>query len=97
MLDNKPNQPSQFGTKYWVKINDDLDGTYNTGSQTKFNLQPEGQVYMVIVMRSYLLKEPSELLEMQDHQQEELKHATRQNNERNKGVIFKIVFHSLAA
>ena len=36
MLDNTPNQPTKFGTKYWVDINDDSRGTYNTISQIKF-------------------------------------------------------------
>ena len=37
LLDNTPTQPSQFRIKYWVEINDDSSGTYNTSSQTKFN------------------------------------------------------------
>ena len=36
MLDNKPNKPSQFRTKNWVEINDELGGMYNTSSQIKF-------------------------------------------------------------
>ena len=36
MLDNTPNQPNKFRTKNWVEINDDLRGTYNANSQTKF-------------------------------------------------------------
>ena len=28
-LNNTPNQPSKFKTKYWVKINDESRGTYN--------------------------------------------------------------------
>ena len=36
LLDNKPNQPTQFRTKNWVKINDDSGGTYNTNSHIKF-------------------------------------------------------------
>ena len=36
MLDNIPNQPSKFGTKNWVEINDDPWGMYNTNSQIKF-------------------------------------------------------------
>ena len=34
--DNKSNQPSKFRTKNWVKINDELSGTYNVNSQIKF-------------------------------------------------------------
>ena len=35
-LDNTPDQPSKFGTNYWVEINDDARGTYNTNSRVKF-------------------------------------------------------------
>ena len=36
MLDDKPNQLSNFRTKIWVKINDDVRGKYNANSQIKF-------------------------------------------------------------
>ena len=36
LLDYKPNQPSKFGTKKWVEINDDVRERYNTNSQIKF-------------------------------------------------------------
>ena len=36
LLDNTPNQPSQFRTKNWVEINDESRGTYNVNSQIKF-------------------------------------------------------------
>ena len=36
LLDNKANQTSQFRTKKWVEINDDLRGMYYTNSQIKF-------------------------------------------------------------
>ena len=36
LLDNTPTQPTKFGTKNWVEINDDSWGTYNTNSQIKF-------------------------------------------------------------
>ena len=35
-MDNTPNQPSKFGTKNYVQINDDSRRTCNTNSQTKF-------------------------------------------------------------
>ena len=38
MLGNKPNQPSKFGTKNWIEINDDASGRYDTNSQIKFNM-----------------------------------------------------------
>ena len=36
MLDNTPNQPAQFGTKNWIKINNGARGAYNTNSQIEF-------------------------------------------------------------
>ena len=35
MLDNTLNQPSKFRTKYWVEINDESRGAYDTNSQIK--------------------------------------------------------------
>ena len=29
LLDNTPNQPTNFRTKNWIQINDDTRGTYN--------------------------------------------------------------------
>ena len=36
LLDNTPNQPTKFRTKYWVEINDESGGTYNSTSQITF-------------------------------------------------------------
>ena len=36
LLGNTPNQLSKVTTKYWIKINDDTRGTYNTNIQIKF-------------------------------------------------------------
>ena len=36
LLNNTPNQPSKFSTKYWVEMNDDSCGVYNTNSQIRF-------------------------------------------------------------
>ena len=38
MLENTPNQPSNFRTKEWVETNDDAHGTYNTNSQIRFKI-----------------------------------------------------------
>ena len=35
LLDNTQNQPFKFRTKYWVEINDDASGNYNTNSQIR--------------------------------------------------------------
>ena len=36
LLDNVSNQPSNFRTKNWVKINDESRGGYNVNSQIRF-------------------------------------------------------------
>ena len=36
LLENAPNQTSEFRTKNWVEINDESRGTYNVNSQIKF-------------------------------------------------------------
>ena len=36
LLDNTPNQPTEFRTKNWVEINDDARGINKTDSQIKF-------------------------------------------------------------
>ena len=36
LLGNTSNQPSKFRTKYWVEINNESTGTYNTNSQTNY-------------------------------------------------------------
>ena len=53
MLDNTPNQPSQYRTKNWVEINADARGMYDTNSQIKFktsmlisNLCNHGDTYI---------------------------------------------------
>ena len=53
LLDNKPNQPSNFSTRNWVEINDSSRGSYNTNSQIKLKtsmlksrLSDYGHVYI---------------------------------------------------
>ena len=36
MLDNASNQPSKFGTKNWIEINDDTRGAYSPNKQFTF-------------------------------------------------------------
>ena len=36
LLDNTPKQPSNFRTKTWVGIYDEVWGTYNTSGQIEF-------------------------------------------------------------
>ena len=57
LLDNTPNQPTKFRTKYWVEVNDDTRGTYNTDSQIKFKNSKLNQVYEILMMYIYLYLE----------------------------------------
>ena len=36
LLENTPNQPTKFRTKYWIEINDNSRGMYNTNGEIKF-------------------------------------------------------------
>ena len=36
LIDETPNQPSKFGTKNWVEINDESREAYDVNSQIKF-------------------------------------------------------------
>ena len=36
LIDDSSSQPSKFGTKNWVEINDESRGTYNVNNQIKF-------------------------------------------------------------
>ena len=38
MLGNKPNQPTKFRTKNWVKINDESRGSYNKFNQNSLKM-----------------------------------------------------------
>ena len=83
MLDKTSNQLSEFRTKYWVEINDDSRGTYNTNSQIKFktailksSLCGYNDAYILIKGRITITGAGAD-------------ETVRQADERNKGVIFK--------
>ena len=39
LLDNTPNQPSKFKTKFWIEINDESRGIYDEDNQIRFKIQ----------------------------------------------------------
>ena len=89
--DNKSNQPFKFKTKNWVEINDESRRTYNVNSQIKFK---------TIMLKSSLcdysdvyifFKGTITIAGAGDNA------AARQADERDKGVIFKIMHHLLIA
>ena len=54
-LENTSNQPSNYRTKNWIEVDDDLRGTYNTNSQMKLKTSIlKSSLYVIIVMYIYL-------------------------------------------
>ena len=82
MFDNTPDQPSKSRTINWVEINDDSCGTYNANSQIKFKTS-----MLKSSLRDYrdacTLVSGTITITGRGADQ-----ATRQADERNKGVIF---------
>ena len=52
-----PRQPSECRTKYWVEINDNSCGIYDTNSQIKSKALMLKSNLCDIVMHTYMLKE----------------------------------------
>ena len=52
LLDDASNKISKFRTKSWVKINNESKGTYDVGSEIKFN-----PAYVIIVVHISMLGE----------------------------------------
>ena len=83
LLDNTWNQPSKFRRKNWTEINDQSRGMYNTNSKIRFKT--------AILMSSLcdysdvhiLFKGRITNTEAEDND------AAREEDEKNKGVIFK--------
>ena len=83
MIDDASNQPSKFTTESWVEINDESRGTYNVKSQiifkttmTKSSLCDYSDAYV-------LVKGKITITGAEDNA------ATRQADERDKGVALK--------
>ena len=65
LLDNKPHQSSNFRTKNWAEINDELHGVYGTGSQIRFKTSKLRSSFFVYI-DAYMLVNGRKLLE-QEH------------------------------
>ena len=58
LWDNTTNEESKFRTKNWVEINDESKGTYNMSNQIELKtLVKSNQIYVIIVMYTYMLRE----------------------------------------
>ena len=89
MLDNTPNQPTKFRTKNWINIIDDARGTYNTNSQIKFK---------VSILKSSLCDYIDAYIPVSGKitiTGAGADDAAKRLDERNKGVVLRIVHHSL--
>ena len=83
MIDGASNQPSKFGTKNWVEINDESRGTYNVNSEIKLKT-------------TMLMSSLCDYSDAYIHVKGKIKitgagdnAAAKQANERDKGVSFK--------
>ena len=83
LIDDTPNQPSQFRTRNWVEINDESRGAYNVNSQIKFktamlksSLCDYSDAYILVKGMIKIIGRAANDI-------------ARQADERNKGVSFK--------
>ena len=83
MLDNTPNQPTNFRTKNWVEINDDSRGMYNTNSQIKFKTSMLRSCLCDYSESYTLLSGTITIIGAENDD------AVKQLDERNKGVVSK--------
>ena len=89
LLDNTPNKKSNFRTKNWIEINDQSRGVCNVSSDIRFKtttlkstLCGYSNPYILVKGRIAITGAGADA-------------AAIQADERDKGVIFKIVFHLL--
>ena len=92
LLDNNlSNQPSKFRTKNWVEINDESKELYSVGSDIRFKITMLRSNLCDYVNAYILVKGTITITGARNDD------AARQADERNKGIIFKIVRHLLNA
>ena len=83
LLDNTSNQLSKFRTKSWIEINDQSRGVYNTNSDIRFKTTML-KSSLCYYSDAYILVKGTITITGAGPDA-----ATRQVDERNKGVIFK--------
>ena len=88
LLDSASNQPSKFRTRNWVKINDKSRGTYTSNIKFKTTMLRSN---LCDYAGAYILVKGTIAVTGADDD------AAKQLDERDKGVIFKIVHHLLNA
>ena len=83
LIDDTSNQPSKFRTRNWVEINDESRGAYNVNSQIKFKTTMLKSSFCDY-SDAYILVKGTITINGRGADV-----ATRQADERNKGVSFK--------
>ena len=83
LVDNKSNQPSKFRIKNWIEINDESRRTYNVNSQIKFKTTMLKSSLCDYSDAYILVKGTITIAGAGDNA------ASRQADERDKGVVFK--------
>ena len=83
LLDNASYQPSIFRTKNWVEINNELKGSYGTGSDIKFKTIMLKCSLCDYVDACIIIKGTITITGAR------IDAAARQGDERNKGLVFK--------
>ena len=83
LIDDTSNQPSKFRKENWIKINDELRGTYNVNSQIKFKTTMLKSSLCDYSDAYILVKGTITITGAGDDA------AARQADERDKGVAFK--------
>ena len=86
LLDNISNQPSKFRTKNWIERNDQLRGTYNTNSDIRFKTTMLKSILCDYSDAYILVKGRITITGAGDDA------AARQADERNKEVIYYLLF-----
>ena len=82
LLNDASNQPSKFGTRNWVEINDETRGTYTIedikfkNTMLRSNVCDYADAYILVNGRTTITGAGDD-------------YAAKQLDERNKGVIFK--------
>ena len=82
-LDNALDQPSTFGTKNWVEINDESKGSYSANSDIKFKTA-KLRSNLCDYANAYILVKETIIITGAGNDD-----AVKRLDERNKGVIFK--------
>ena len=84
LLDDTTNEPSEFRTRNWFEINDESQGTNNVSNQIKFKTS---------LIRSHLCDHSNAYIHVKGTITVPNTGTAAAPNNRNKSVIFEIVFH----